>query len=255
MNKNNKDTIISKSGQWYQLRNRDQSLELGMFWQYENYKIVFGNKNFSDNEILEQYSNVELLKIKQIHSAKVVLASTELQEADAHYTASSNMALQIKTADCMPVFMFDSNSKIIMAIHSGWRGVANKIVEVAVNELIKMGTKVSHLRVVIGPHIRKQSFEVDQPVWVEIMDSIPIEYHHESNRYFEKYSVENSSNQEKYIIDLEGILKTQLYKMGISEDKIDSLPNDTLTDLRWNSHRRDKEKSGRNISFILRESI
>jgi copper oxidase (laccase) domain-containing protein len=35
-------------------------------------------------------------------------------------------------------------------------------------------------------------------------------------------------------------------------ENIDSLPIDTLTDPAWHSFRRDKEQSGRNISFVAR---
>jgi YfiH family protein len=240
-------------GPWVSLKSHDSSIEIGMLWKFENYKIIFGNRNLTEVEFKECFPHVELLKIKQTHSSKVVLASKEIREADAQYSASSNVALQIKTADCIPLFIFDPRNKIIMAVHAGWRGVVGKIAEKAVQEMLAMGSKPIDLRVLIGPHIQMQSFEVDQPVWVELMDSIPVEFHHEVNRFFEKVNRINEYGQEKYKVDLEGIVRTQLRKMGVSEENMDSLPKDTLTETLWHSHRRDKENAGRNISFILRD--
>ena len=238
----------SALGSWEVLKDRSTSTELGVLWRWNQYRVLFGNQNLTEQVLLEHFPQVELLKVKQIHSSKVVLASHEPVEADAHFSASSNVALQIKTADCMPVFALDSKTNIIMAIHSGWRGVVGRIVELAIDEIMKRGSKPRDVHVVIGPHIRKQSFEVDQPVWVELMDAIPVEFHHEASRYYEKI------HGEKYKVDLEGIIKTQLKNKGVLEQHVESLSADTLTELSWHSYRRDKENSGRNISFILRDS-
>jgi YfiH family protein len=247
MNQHPPTKQASTLGSWEVLKDRTTSIELGRIWHWNQYRVLFGNQNLTEKILLEHFPQVELLKVKQIHSAKVVLASHEIIEADAHFSASSQVALQIKTADCMPVFALDSKTHIIMAIHSGWRGVVGKIVELAIDEMIKRGSKPRDVQVIIGPHIRKQSFEVDQPVWVELMDAIPVELHHEASRYYEKIP------GEKYKVDLEGIIKTQLRNKGVAEQQIESLLADTLTDLTWHSYRRDKEKSGRNISFILRD--
>lgn len=238
----------SHLGTWESLPDKTMGTELGMRWRWNQFQVVFGNQYLTDPIFLEKFPQVDLLKVKQIHSAKVVLASHEIVEADAHFSASSQVALQIKTADCMPIFALDAKTNMIMAIHAGWRGVVGKIVERALDEMIKKGSRPSDVQVLIGPHIRKQSFEVDQPVWVELVDAIPVEFHHESSRYYEKIQ------GEKYKIDLEGIVKTQLRNKGVLELRIESLPADTMTDLAWHSYRRDKEKSGRNISFILREN-
>lgn len=248
MNNDQNNRTESKVSSWDILKDKSSSTELGRIWKWNEYHVVFGNQNLTEPILLENFSTIDLLKIKQIHSAKVVLASHEIVEADAHFSASSNVGLQIKTADCMPIFILDSKKKMIMAIHAGWRGVVGKIVEVAIDAMTQKGSAPRDLQIIIGPHIRKQSFEVGQPVWVELMDSIPVECHHESAQYYEKMQ------NEKYKVDLEGIIKTQLISKGVIEQRIESLPADTLTDLHWHSYRRDKEKSGRNISLIWRDS-
>jgi len=231
---------------WKVLRDESKNQELGLLGRLGSLTLFFGNKNFSEELFSEYFPHAELLKIKQVHGTSLVLASHELQEADAHFSASSHCALQIKTADCIPLLAFSSERKIIMSIHAGWRGVVGKIAELAMEAMQQKGVNPSEIKVVIGPHIRKQSFEVDQPVWVQLMDSIPVDFHHEFTQYFEQTA------HGKYYVDLEGIVKLQLRHKGIMESKIESIPYDTLTDFRWHSFRRDRELSGRNISFIMR---
>lgn len=223
------------------------SQEGGALWSYESYKVFFGNKLSDTTKLSEAYPDLEFKNIKQVHGNRIVLASTFLVEADGHYTSNSNFALLIKTADCIPLFIVDPLTKNIMAVHAGWRGIANHIVEQAIKELIKLGGKAPDFKVVIGPHIRRQSFEVEQPVWIEIMDSLPIKFHHESSTFYDVYP------NGKYKVDLEAILKAQLLFHNIKPDNIFSLNMDTLSDSQWHSYRREKENSGRNLSFIYRE--
>lgn len=246
MNQNQNVRQPSNMTSWEVLKDKTNLVELGMLWKWNEFCVIFGNQNLTEKKAVENFPHVELLKIKQVHSAKVVLASHEAVQADAHFSASSNVGLQIKTADCMPIFALDAKNNIIMAIHAGWRGVVSKLAEIAIDCMFQKACSPNDVRVIIGPHIRKQSFEVDQPVWVELMDSIPIDYHHESTRYYEKIP------GEKYKVDLEGIVKIQLRSKGVIEQRIESLSTDTLTDKAWHSYRRDKEKSGRNLSFIWR---
>ncbi len=253
MDKKQKSLSSSKESSWVTLYHPEQNLDLGVLWQWDCYKIVFGNRHLTEAEFSITFPEITVSKIKQIHSSKVVLASTELVEADAHFTTRAQVALQIKTADCMPIFIVAPETHTVMAIHSGWRGVVGKIVEKAMNALVQQEAKISSLIVVMGPHIHKQSFEVDQPVWVELMDAIPVDFHHMSSQYYEKIVIEAPVETEKYKVNLEGIVRAQFMAMGLHNEQIQSFSKDTMTDPLWHSHRRDREQSGRNISFVMRE--
>jgi copper oxidase (laccase) domain-containing protein len=78
------------------------------------------------------------------------------------------------------------------------------------------------------------------------MDSVPVNFNHEFKKFYE--SIPNN----KFKVDLEGIVRSQIKELKVPEENIDSVDIDTVTNHSWHSFRRDKEKSGRNISFVAR---
>lgn len=222
------------------------SHDMGIQCLFQDYLVFFGHQQAVPDSLSKTFPHFENRNIKQTHSDTVVEATTELVEADAHYSKDPFLALQIKTADCLPVFAIDPVTKHIAGIHAGWRGVASQITSKAINQLLKMGSLPHNIQVLIGPHIRKQSFEVHEPVWVELMDSVPVDYHHQFKQFYE------SLPEQKYRVDLEGIVRTQIRDLKVPEKNIHSVEIDTFSDQQWHSFRRDREQSGRNISFVAR---
>lgn len=225
-----------------------KSLPFGLQFQSSHYTIFFGNTHFGPNEYTQNFSEFELRTIKQIHGNEVVLSTPSTVEADGHFTAQANLALQIKTADCLPIFIIDPAQEHIMGLHAGWRGVANQISVKGITRLMELGGRPDTFQVVIGPHIRRKSFEVDEPCFVELIDAVPIGHHHLVQSYYEQIG------SQKYRVDLEQILLAQLESAGVSAQNIHRAPIDTVTDVNWHSHRRDRERAGRNLSFIVRQS-
>jgi YfiH family protein len=211
-----------------------------------DYLVLFGNRNSSMDRLKFFYPNVEFFEIQQVHGVDIVVASNEQTEADGHYSQNSLEGLTIKTADCLPIFIVDSMRKNILGVHAGWRGVALQITSKAVAQLISLGGNSKDLHVLIGPHIGKQSFEVDEPVWVKLMDSIPLEVNRELRNFYELLP------NNKYLVDLEEIVRAQLLALNVQLPQIESVNIDTVTNSSWNSHRRDSHQAGRNYSFITR---
>ena len=62
------------------------------------------------------------------------------------------------TADCAPVVIL--GKKYFGIIHAGWKGAFSGIIENAINLFIKKGECEEDIFVDVGPHLRKNSFEV-----------------------------------------------------------------------------------------------
>lgn len=108
--------------------------------------------------------------LSQIHSTKaVVIEEDESREADAAITRSKDTVLAIMTADCLPILLCNKEGTEIAAIHAGWRGLVNGVVE---NTLNKMLSSPAQLMAWIGPAICQSCFEV----------GIEVKEHYE-NRY------------------------------------------------------------------------
>ncbi len=98
-------------------------------------------------------THIDLTFVKQIHSNIIVPENVITPQLEADGIIShSGQALAIVTADCVPLIILGKHEHIV--IHAGWRGLNSGILT---NELVK---KINPIYAFIGPHIRKQSYEV-----------------------------------------------------------------------------------------------
>jgi len=102
--------------------------------------------------------------LKQVHSNKVVQvcdSSSGSEEADGSFTRQTSKVCVVLTADCLPILISNKAGTTVAAIHAGWRGLANGIVEVALGAL---GLPHESLLVWLGPAIGPTKFEVGDDV-------------------------------------------------------------------------------------------
>lgn len=89
-----------------------------------------------------------------------------LEDTDAVVTALPKVCVCVSTADCIPVFLYDRQNKVVAAIHAGWRGTCARIVEHTLDYLIEaFGTRPCDVKAVIGPGIGQDAFEVGDEVY------------------------------------------------------------------------------------------
>ena len=103
----------------------------------------------------------------QTHSTMVAhvdrpdLTREDLEGVDALVTNLTGVAIGVRTADCIPVLLYDPVRRAIGAAHSGWRGTVNMISKKTVLEMCRLfGTHPEDIRAVIGPGIGYDSFQV-----------------------------------------------------------------------------------------------
>lgn len=206
--------------------------------------VFFGKKTSSLSALQATYQDFFWARIKQVHSDIVVPSPDprleNIPEADAHWTEAPGLGLLIATADCVPALMIDPTQGRAIAIHAGWRGVASRIIPKAINALRVAGSDPRQCHVFIGPHIQKPSFEVSQDAYDDLVKSCD----QDPNLISEPRA------QGKFLVDLSSIVHSQFLENRIPKEQILSLPMDTKTDERFHSHRRDREKAGRQLSFI-----
>ena len=102
--------------------------------------------------------------LEQVHSCNAVLLPHEaiIPQADAAYTFEKNIVCSVMTADCLPLLITDQTGSCVAAIHAGWRGLYNGIIEETVN---KLPVKAESLLVWLGPAIGADSYEVGEEVY------------------------------------------------------------------------------------------
>lgn len=172
----------------------------------------------------------------------------QLEGIDAVLSDQRGVAIGISTADCIPVLVYDCEHHAAAAIHAGWKGTVQRIVEKAVAMMVKTyGTDVRHCRAAIGPGISQDSFEVGQ----DVVDKFSV-----AAFPMEQYTIQ----KKKPHIDLKAINRQQLIDCGVGEKDIFVSDIDTFTDERYFSARREQKpqadgtvvKCGRILSgFVL----
>lgn len=90
----------------------------------------------------------------------------KLEGIDALISTCKGICLCISTADCIPVLCYDSRNHVIAAVHAGWRGTVERVVEKTLEMMQnRFGTDPADVHAVIGPGISLESFEVGDEVY------------------------------------------------------------------------------------------
>ena len=105
----------------------------------------------------------EPLWLKQIHGVSVVDAAQGGIEPDADgaFVAQAAVVCAVLTADCLPVLLCNRQGTKVAALHAGWRGLADGVIEAGVKAMDVPG---NDLQAWLGPAIGAEKFEVGAEV-------------------------------------------------------------------------------------------
>lgn len=195
----------------------------------------------------------KLIIPRQTHSCRTVLIDqhffqfsdtereTLLEGCDALMTTLPACCLCISTADCIPILIYDKDTRAIAAIHAGWRGTVGGITRKTV-EMMKLhfGTSPSNISAIIGPGISVEAFEVGDEVYEAFRQA-----------GFDMQRI--ARHQEKWHIDLWEANRIQLLEQGIKEGGITTTSICTYQQhTLFFSARRNGILSGRILTGIMR---
>ncbi|MBO4674392.1 MAG: laccase domain-containing protein [Bacteroidaceae bacterium] len=211
-----------------------------------------------------------LMPLHQTHETQTVIIDEEflnknpleqalsLDGVDALSTNISNVCICVRTADCIPVLLWDDTTHIVSAVHAGWKGTQRRIVESNIDLLRETyGTSAEHLHAIIGPGIGPESFEVGDEVYDLFaeagfpMDKLAKRYppmHSNTPHGLPPHYGEGS----KWHINLWECNRLQLIEKGVNPEHIHVSGIDTYTNYdRFFSARR--HFNGRIINGIMRK--
>lgn len=190
-----------------------------------------------------------LLTCYQIHSASAVLANEawtreDMPKADGIVTNVPGLAVGALAADCAPVLMADREARVIAAVHAGWKGALNGVLEATVATMERIGARRGRIRAALGPCIGPQSYEVGSDFMANFTAVDPT-----YDKFFERPSPEA-----RPFFDLPGFVLSRLAALGL-----DTVENCTVctyaNESRLYSYRRTTHRKegdyGRQISAIV----
>ncbi|MDE5811445.1 MAG: peptidoglycan editing factor PgeF [Muribaculaceae bacterium] len=100
----------------------------------------------------------------QTHSTNVAVVTEpggRPDDTDAVITRVPGLVIGVLTADCVPMVVYAPDIRAVAAIHAGWRGTLNGIIDNVVDKLAEMGADPKQMKVAFGPSISRESYEVD----------------------------------------------------------------------------------------------
>jgi YfiH family protein len=184
-----------------------------------------------------------LYEVSQVHGRTVRLVdhgedvlAVRHTEADAVVVRAADHGVGVRTADCIPILIGDLETGAVAAVHAGWRGVVDRVLDAALDAL---GTDPGRLVCAIGPHIRAASFEVGDDVARAIAEAA-----HGEDVVF--------PGDPRPHVDLGRAVRAQLRARGVDAAHVDDVGGCTYADAaRFFSHRRDAGRTGRHLSVIV----
>ncbi len=219
----------------------------------------FGTKTFCNGLQINNIINLKktfsvncqnIVVLKQIHSTNIKLIKpidlqnqfTVIEDTDGVITKENNVALVVRTADCVPMIIVDAGKGIVGISHQGWRGSLKKMAQLMVSAVEQIGGSRRQLTVALGPAINLCCYSVTEDRYLqfrEVFDG----YSKKVFKYF----------NHRFYINLIYLNYLQLIDIGINPKHIDYLPICTCCDSgRFFSFRREHPHCrGEMISFVI----
>lgn len=149
----------------------------------------------------------------QTHSVNVKVIERifdrDTEDTDALVTFKDDVAIGVRTADCVPVLMYAEDVNGVAAVHAGWKGTLGGIVDNTLDVLEGKGADLSKLKVAFGPSISAKNYEVDAELAGRFAEA-----------GFEDYVSWPNGKERKPHLDLQGVNMERLRRRGVKEENI-----------------------------------
>lgn len=188
------------------------------------------------------------LTVKQVHGTEALVVDRALMPSDrfaggwdALVTDRPGVMVAVRTADCVPVLMYDPIHRVVAAVHAGWRGTVAGIVPKTLALLeSRFGSHPEQMRISIGPSAGVCCYEVDEPVLDGLRKGVSD---------WEK--VVRNRRGERAHLDLKALIREQVRMHGAAPARVTTVNLCTIChDDLFFSYRREGKVNGTMISAI-----
>ena len=222
-----------------------------MFTELLQYRLGDGAKAFSTRR--DSVLPYPVIQGHQVHGDRIALIDRpdytreELEGYDAFVTDLPDVAIGVRTADCVPVLLYDPVNRVVSAVHSGWKGTVLQIVRKTIGVMqLRFQTCAEDLQAVIGPAIGPDSFQVGEEVVAQFRNAgFPME-----KVWSERGPGDGSPMSGGHHIDLWEANRWLLLEAGVRPENILLAGIDTYTSPDFFSARREGVQCGRLINAI-----
>ena len=94
-----------------------------------------------------------------------------LPDTDALITDMPDIAIGVRTADCVPILLYADDIHAVAAIHAGWKGTLKGIVDNAIDMLVEKRAKTTRIYACFGPSVCHKCYEIDTSLAQQFIDA------------------------------------------------------------------------------------
>ena len=182
------------------------------------------------------------VQAQQVHGASTACLFGPVNDelvipgCDALLTATAGVGLAVRSADCLPIIVWDPVRRVTGALHAGWRGLEKRLPMRAVALMAHaFGARPSEVWAAIGPAIRSCCYEVGP-------------------EFEPRFPAFVSVREGRRMCDLIACATHQLMQAGLPARRIiDSGVCAACDTKRWFSVRKEGDATGRLFSFVMIE--
>lgn len=184
-----------------------------------------------------------LVTMSQVHSSNVTMVTENekekrIPECDGLLTKDKNVILATVTADCVPFMVYDEKKCIYGAVHAGYKGIINGVVEETIQIMKHEGADEKNIKATLGPSINSCCYAITK----ERAETFQNTFEHA------RKALETRNGQ--VYIELKKIITEELLRLGVKKDNITSVHECTKCGNNYYSFRRDFENTGLFASII-----
>lgn len=215
----------------------------------------FGEARWGETDFLAFAEERRMTPVimRQLHSDTIhclSAAPAKKLEGDALLTNVPGLLLVVRTADCLPVLLFDPSGPAVAAVHCGWRGTEKRVLENAVIAMgLAYGSEAGEMMAALGPCIGAACYEVG----VEVKKAF-LKAGFPDGLFVERGNVpaiQIPDYQGKYLLDLRAANVWLLGQLGFEKTRIlNAGPVCTHCEPRLLSYRRHPADPRRMYNFI-----
>lgn len=190
-----------------------------------------------------------VVSVKQVHGTDVLVLDRPVAAGevfpggwDAIVTDQPGLLLTVRTADCVPLLLYDPQQRVVAAVHAGWRGAVGGIVPKAIETMRdRFGSRSTTLEVGIGPSVGPCCYEVDTPVLTQLRE-----------QFSEWRDVIEPNSPDSAMLDLRALVRRQAEHQGVQPGRIRAVRVCTMCHPGlFYSYRREGQVSGTMVSGIM----
>lgn len=208
---------------------------------FENYEIAANKFGLHASDICRSYQahTDYVMTVDGMHRGVGTVLPKFSFGVDGLVSATKDLLLSVRSADCVPILLYDPVHRICAAVHAGWRGTVSGIAVNAVREMQRHGCQAHDVLAAIGPCIGQCCYEVGTEVYGAFL---------QIDSCFASCFVPSG---DRFMLDLTRANTLFLMWAGVTETHVDICGMCTRCDENeWFSHRRMGALRGTMSAFI-----